>query len=324
MSENGTSAARPHGLNVRWGLPRAVIAACLMAGCTGTGADNAAMSSAEVAATEPAPMFELPEDWKAWNAAVAPFRIAGDLWYVGMKNVGAYAVKTPEGTILIDTGFEQSVPGVMANLAAIGVKPADVKYILTSHAHVDHAGGVAAVKRLTGARYVASAEDGAQMAAGGRGDFAMEDGEMAWPPVTADRTVKTGDTVALGGAVLTAHVTPGHTKGCTTWTMTVREGGKPLDVVYPCGTTAPGYDLVDNAKRPGIVQAYRASFAAMRALPCDVLIDGHPERIGLEAKAAALKAGGANPFVDAGGCAAYLAKASAAFEAEVRKQEAGD
>jgi metallo-beta-lactamase class B len=244
----------------------------------------------------------------------APFRIAGDLYYVGAKNVAAYAVKTPEGIILIDTGFAQTVPLVEANLKTLGMDIADVKIILNSHAHSDHAGGIAAVKARTAARLVLSKADAALMAAGGKGDFTWGD-DLAYPRATADRIIADGETVELGGAVLTAHVTPGHTKGCTTWTM--RSGGR--NVVILCGTSAPGYDLVDNAKYPQIAEDYRRSFATMAALPCDIVLAGHPEAIGLAGKAAK----GADAFVDPAECKTVIADARAAFDKELARQQAG-
>lgn len=274
---------------------------------------NAVPAPVNVAQVDPAP--PLLDSWVPWNEPQAPFRIAGDLYYVGAKNVAAYAVKTPEGIILIDTGFAQTVPQIEANLKTLGMDIADVKFILNSHAHSDHAGGIAAAKAQTGAQLVLSKADAELMAAGGRGDFTWGD-DLAYPRATADRIIADGETVELGGAVLTAHVTPGHTKGCTTWTM--QAGGK--NVVILCGTSAPGYDLVDNVKYPQIAEDYRRSFRAMAALPCDIGLVGHPESIGLAEKAAK---GGADAFVDPAGCKKTIADASAAFDKELARQQAG-
>ncbi|WP_182466815.1 subclass B3 metallo-beta-lactamase [Sphingomonas gilva] len=281
------------------------------AACTPEGElANAAPGPADVAQIEaPQPLLE---SWVPWNAPQRPFKIAGDLYYVGAKNVSAYAVKTPDGIILIDTGFAQTLPQIEANLKTLGMDISDVKIILTSHAHADHVGGVAALKAKTGARLVASEADAALMAAGGRGDFTWGD-DLAYPRVRADRIVGDRETVELGGAVLTAHVTPGHTKGCTTWTM--KAGG--ADVVVLCGTSAPGYDLVDNAAYPGIAEDYAASFDRMASLPCDIVLAGHIETIGLAEKAAS------GALVDPAACKKTIADARAAFEKELARQRAG-
>jgi metallo-beta-lactamase class B len=287
----------------------AAIAACTPEENVSSAAPDPVMV-ANVEAPQP-----LLESWVPWNAPQAPFQIAGDLYYVGAKNVAAYAVKTPEGIILIDTGFAQTVPLVEANLKTLGMDIADVKVILNSHAHSDHAGGIAAAKAQTAAQLVLSKADAELMAAGGRGDFTWGD-DLTYPRATADRIIADGETVELGGTVLTAHVTPGHTKGCTTWTM--QAGGK--NVVILCGTSAPGYDLVDNAKYSQIAEDYRRSFSAMAALPCDIGLVGHPESIGLAEKAAK---GGADAFVDPAGCKKIIADARAAFDEELARQQAG-
>lgn len=271
---------------------------------------NAAPAPGNVAQVDPAP--PLRDDWLPWNEPVAPFRIAGDIYYVGAANVAAYAVKTPKGLILIDTGFSQTVPQIEANLKTLGMDIADVKIILNSHAHSDHAGGIAEVKAKTGAQVAMSKRDAEAMAAGGRGDFSWGD-NLTYPRATADRIITDGETVDLGGTVLTAHVTPGHSKGCTTWTM--QAGGKNL--VFLCGTSVPGYDLVDNPKYPGIVEDYRRSFDTMAALPCDIVLVGHPGGINLMGKAKTGK------FVDPAGCKTYIADARASFEKELARQQAG-
>lgn len=287
----------------------AAIAACRPAENITDAAPERA-SVAEVEAPQP-----LLDSWVPWNEPQAPFRIAGDLYYVGAKNVSAYAVKTPEGVILIDTGFAQTLPQIESNLKTLGMDVGDVKIILTSHAHSDHVGGVAALKAKTGAQLVASEADAALMAAGGRGDFTWGD-DLVYPRVQADRMVSDRQTVELGGAVLTAHLTPGHTRGCTTWTMRAGDA----DIVFLCGTSAPGYDLVDNAAYPEIVRDYARSFERMASLPCDIVLAGHPESIGLAEKAAS---GRADAFVDPAGCKKTIGDARAAFEKELARQQAG-
>lgn len=276
--------------------------------------------SAQVAVVDPP--RPLDAYFVGWNAPQAPFRIAGNLYYVGARNVAAYVLKTSDGLILLDTGFAQTVPQIATNLKALGMDMRQVKLIITSHAHFDHAGGVARVKADTGATLAASAPDAALLARGGAGDFGG-DGEASYARVTADRIVRDGERVTLGDVTLTAHVTPGHTRGCTTWSFRVNDGGVARDVVYFCGTSAPGYDLVDNAEYPEIANDYRASFATMAALPCDIALVGHPQAIDLATKAERMRDGSDNPFVDRAGCNAYLDGQRAAFEREFAKQRSG-
>ena len=289
----------------------ALAMAAAIAACTPEeNVSNAAPDPVAAANVEAPP--PLLESWVPWNEPQAPFRIAGDLYYVGAKNVSAYAVKTPDGIILIDTGFAQTLPQIEANLKTLGMDIADVKIILNSHAHADHASGIAALKAKTGAQLVASEADAALMAAGGRGDFTWGD-DLAYPRVQADRIIGDRQTVELGGTTLTAQLTPGHTKGCTTWTMRAGDA----DVVFLCGTSAPGYDLVDNAAYPAIAEDYARSFDRMASLPCDIALAGHIEMTGLAEKAEK------NAFIDPAGCRKTIADARTAFEKELARQRAG-
>src|SRR5215831_4170076 len=168
--------------------------------------------------------------WRSWNQPVEPVRIVGNIYYVGASDVASYLITTPQGHILLDGGFPETAPLIRDNIRKLGFKPEDVKFLLSSHAHSDHAGGLAQLKQWTGAQFVVSREDGAQMARGGHGDFAWGD-KFTFPPLQPDRIVADGDTVSIGDAVMTAHLTPGHTKGCTTWTTNVEENGHRYHVV---------------------------------------------------------------------------------------------
>ncbi|HYI10431.1 MAG TPA: subclass B3 metallo-beta-lactamase, partial [Thermoanaerobaculia bacterium] len=186
---------------------------------------------------------------ESWTRAVEPFRIAGNLYYVGTEELGSYLLIGKEGAILLDAPMEENAEAILANLAKLGVKPGQVRVLLNSHAHFDHAGGFAKIKEATHAKLYLSEADAALMARGGRDDFAFGD-RFPFTPVKADAFVSDNETVRLGELAMTALLTPGHTRGCTTWRTTVIENDKPLDVVFLCSVTAPGYQLVKNEKYP--------------------------------------------------------------------------
>lgn len=266
----------------------------------------------------PAVSAQPTELWRSWNQPVAPFRIVENVYYVGASDIAAYLITTPDGHILLETGFAETVPLVRASLRQLGIEPRDIRILLTSHAHIDHAGGLKAMKALTGARLIASAPEAAALARGGRGDFHYGD-QLAFEPVTVDEIVADGGTVTLGGVTLTAHLTPGHTPGSTTWTCRVRTGGRELDVVFAASVSAPGYQLVNNAAYPDIWRDLQASIAALRALPCDVFLAPHGQVFGLTNKARRLaEHPETHPFIDPDGYRAFCDDA----EARLRKQHA--
>lgn len=256
----------------------------------------------------------------SWNQPVMPFKIIGNLYYVGASDITSYLIATPKGLILLDSGFAETVPQVEANIKTLGFKLSDVKVLLNSHAHFDHAGGLAELKRVTHATLEVSAADAALMARGGLGDPGYGD-KFHYEPVQADRILKDRDKVELGGVTMTARLTPGHTPGCTTWTMQVMDGGKPYDVVFLCSATAPGYKLVDNLAYPDIAADFTRSFATWKSLPCDVFLGAHGRYYDLQGKIARMqKHEPGNPFVDPAGYRAYLDQAQQAFEQELAAQ----
>lgn len=273
-------------------------------------------------AAEKPGLTSLDKTWAEWNRPFEPFRIAGNLYYVGSVELASYAIRTPEGLILIDTGLYQGVPQLLQNLRKLGMNPYDVKILLTSHAHADHVGGIATMKRITGAKLVATAPDAYTMSNGGLGDFAFGD-QFPFPAVKVDRIIRDGDAVELGGTRLVARVTPGHTEGCTTWTMQVEEGGKRYDVVFGCSYTAPGYKLVGNERYPRIAEDFRATFATLKGLKCDIQLASHASFMDLEARRAKQKAGDALAFVDPKGCRDFIEESRSAFEAAHDRQRRG-
>jgi metallo-beta-lactamase class B len=223
-----------------------------------------------------------------WNVQVSPFHIIGNVHYVGAKGVSAFLITTSAGSILIDGGLPETAPLIARNVAALGFDLRQVKHLLNSHAHFDHAGGLAELKRLSGAKLVASRADAPTLRAGA----------PSQPAVTVEREIDDGGKLELGGTTLTARVTPGHTKGCTTWTMSTREGDRTYDVVFYCSTSVVDR-LVGNTSYPGIVADYEQSFKRLRALPCDVFLAPHAEFFDMASKLERRKSGAPNPFIDA-------------------------
>jgi metallo-beta-lactamase class B len=240
---------------------------------------------------------------RSWNQPVEPFRIAGNLYYVGASDIASYLIATPEGHILLDGGFVETVPLIRESVKKLGFRIEDVKILLNTHAHYDHAGGLADLKALTGARLHVSEADAPALARGGKDDPLLGN-QGLFPPVQADRLVKDGATVSLGGSTLTARLTPGHTAGCTTWTMKV-DG---LNAVFVCSTSVlPMMKLGAEPSYPGIAEDYERTFRTLRALPCDLFLAAHGSFYDLEDKSERLKKGeGGNPFVDPEGYRRYL------------------
>ena len=257
---------------------------------------------------------------QAMNRPIAPFCIADEICYVGTEDLGIYLIKSNAGDILIDGGYEQTVPQILANLKTLGVDPKDIRFLLNSHAHRDHAGGIAELKRITGAKLILSPAAAVEFTRGGRDDPNFGNAST-FPPLKADRIVDDGDTVALGNVVLTAHWTPGHTKGCTTWTMPAHIAGKTYQALFLCSVTAPGYKLVGNATYPDIAADYRRSFAVLKTLPCEIFLGSHAQFYGMLKKRAAMeKTGSPLVFVDPAGCRRYLGEAEAAFDKALAEQ----
>jgi len=260
-----------------------------------------------------------------WLEPHAPFRIAGNLYYVGSRGLAAYLVRTPQGNILINSNLEQSVPMIRASIEKLGFKYEDTRILLISHAHWDHDAGSALIKEQTGATYMVMAADVPVVESGGRKDFHYaSDSSSLYKPVHVDRVLNDGDEVKLGGAVLVARLTAGHTKGCTTWTMTVKEGTKSFEaVIVGSPNVNPGYKLVNNAAYPEIAQDYARTFKTLPSLPADLFLGAHGDYFGMEDKYARLQKGDAEAFVDPDGYRRFVASKAAAFEAELKKQQSG-
>jgi metallo-beta-lactamase class B len=260
---------------------------------------------------------------RSWNQPVEPFKIAGNVYYVGANEITSYLITTPKGHILLDSGFKETVPQIKANVAKLGFKVEDVKYLLNSQAHYDHAAGLSDLKKaITGAKLLASVEDAKLLARGGKDDPNFDD-RFLFEPVIADKTFSDGWKLNLGSTTMTANVTPGHTPGCTTWTTTVNEGGKKLNVIFVCSTTAPGYKLVGNEKYPNIASDFENTFKRMRWLKVDIFLSAHASQFKMEEKLSAMRSGGkTNPFIDPTGYLDFLNATEKAFRDRLASQSA--
>jgi metallo-beta-lactamase class B len=258
-----------------------------------------------------------------WTEPFPPFRIAGNLYYVGSKGLANYLITTPQGHILINSDLEASVPLIRASVEKLGFKFTDIRVLLISHAHWDHDAGSAAVKKLTGAKYMVMDADVPVVESGGKADFQYGSQPASlYPPTKVDRVLHDGDEVKLGGATLVAHLTPGHTKGCTTWTMKVDEAGKVYDVVIVGSPNVnEGYKLVGNPSYPEIAADYERTFQVLGSLPVDIFLGAHGDYFDLKTKYARWKEGAVTPFVDPSGYKAYVADREETFRRELAKQK---
>ena len=247
-----------------------------------------------------------------WHRPFPAFKIADNLYYVGTADLAVYLINTPQGNILINSDFAEDVPLIHKSIEGLGFKYGDTKILLISHAHSDHDEGVGLIKRETGARLMVMDADVP----------AVESTAPGRPGAHVDRVLHDGDTVELGGSRLTAHLTPGHTKGCTTWTMQVHEGARTLNaVIIGSPNVNPGYVLVGNKDYPQIAQDYVKTFKVLKGLPCDLFLGAHGAYFGMKAKYEKAKAGEANPLIDPEGYKAYVSEREATFEKEWKRQQ---
>jgi metallo-beta-lactamase class B len=251
-----------------------------------------------------------------WNEPAEPFRVAGNIHYVGTKGLAAYLFTTPDGHILLDAALPESVPLIEANIAKLGFKLSDIKILLNSHAHFDHSGGLAQLKADSGARLVAMDGDVSALESGTYLGSEFVEAFRA-PPVKVDRVVRDGGKVSLGGTQLTANLTPGHSRGCTTWTTQVKEGDRVLDVVIFCSATVAANRLVNPPQYEGIVADYRATFARVREMKADIPLAPHPEFFGLMEKRDRARTEGVAAYIDPGALPALIQRLEADFEAKL-------
>lgn len=243
-----------------------------------------------------------PEDQ---TTAFPPHKIVGNVYYVGTRTLTAFLVVTPQGSILINSTYERNVPVIQQSVERLGFTFSDVKILLGNHAHGDHQEGDALVKQLTGAQVVVMAEDVPALRA-------ITPGGKEHP---IDRVLHDGDAVTLGGTTLVAHLTPGHTRGCTTWTMKAQEGGRAYDVMFGCSLRAP------ERISPANADEFTRSFATVRALPCDVQLGDHGAQYDMQAKYAQVRTGAPNPFIDPATCKVEMEISQAIVRAILDEQQ---
>lgn len=258
----------------------------------------------------------------SWTTQVPPFRIAGNLYYVGSQDLAAYLIVTPQGNILINSNLQSSPSQIRKSIESLGFKYVDTKILLISHGHYDHCAGSAEIKRETGAKYEVMAQDVPVVESGGQNDFHYAaDKAFEFPPTKVDRVLHDGETVSLGGTTLTAHLTAGHTRGTTTWTLDEKEDGRMLHVVIVGSPNVnPGYKLVHNTAYPQIAADYRHEFEVLKSMPCDIFLGAHGAYFDLLAKYDRMKKGDKGAFIDPAGYKAYIADRARAFEVEIQKQ----
>jgi metallo-beta-lactamase class B len=254
---------------------------------------------------------------------VEPYKVIGNIYYVGAVNISSHIIVTPEGLILLDTGTQEMLPGIRTNLEKLGYTLQDIKIILSSHAHWDHVEGHAAMKELSGAKVMALGEDAAAISSGIDNSAA---GAQGWNPVEVDRVLKDGDKVTLGGVTMQAHLTPGHTKGCTAWTTTVEEDGESYSVLFVGGTGINrnlGVKLLNNKRHPTIVEDYARTFRVLKNLEVDVFLAQHPSMYGMAEKLERLKAGDSpNPFIDPEGYERFLEQEEGNYLKQLEEERA--
>lgn len=263
------------------------------------------------------------ENDRAMNKAVEPFKIIGNIYYVGASDVTSYLIVTPQGHILIDSGFNETVPQIKANIAKLGFKLEDVKILLINHAHYDHCGGLAELKRLTGARLYASPPDASVLEDGGKSDFRFGgDPAFSFTPVKVDEILKNGQKIELGETTLTTYFTFGHTKGATSWTMDVSENGKSYKVAFVTSLTTLDYTLAGNPKYPQVAADFENTFKTLKAIKADVLLSSHGVFFDLLGKAEKVRNGTSpNPFIDPNGYQRLIKRMEKSFQDKLRKEK---
>ena len=261
-------------------------------------------------------------DWPAaWHEPIEPFHVVGNIYYVGSKGIAAYLIVSPKGDILLDGTETENGAMLERNIAKLGFNIRDVKVLLNNHAHFDHAGALAQLKADSGATFFASPRD-KPILESGHITLPNSNDLLDFPPVKVDRLLRDGETVRVGPIAMRAVFTPGHTPGCTSWSMNVRDHGRTLRVVFPCSITVGGNRLVGNKLYPNIVPDFRRSFARLGAMKADVVLTGHPELADVQGRAARRRDEGPDAFIDRGLLQRLVASSQRDFEQELAKEEA--
>jgi metallo-beta-lactamase class B len=257
------------------------------------------------------------------NLPFPPYRVIGNIYYVGADDITSYLITTPQGHIIINSGYEDTPALIQASVLKLGFRMRDIKLLLNGQAHYDHVAGQAALQKMTGAKVIASERDGRVIETGGKADPRWGK-QTTYPPVHVDRVVHDGDQVTLGGVTLVAHLTPGHSIGCTTWTMIVKDGGRQYSVVFVGGTSInPGVRFVGHPTYPGIAGDFAKTFRVLRSLPCDVFLGAHGGYYGMIDKYKLLMSGARpNPFIDPSGYRVFVDASEKTFLSQLALEKA--
>jgi metallo-beta-lactamase class B len=300
---------------------RKALIAVTLAGLLAAPAHALAQDAAALA-LNPKLFLEVATRAMKWNEADEPVKIVGPVHFVGTKGLGAYLITTSEGLILINTGLPPSGPMIESSIRKLGFKPENIKLLLDAHAHIDHVGGHAYIKKLSGAKAAMMNLDADLARSGGKADFHYASvPEFGFEPVVADIVLRDGDTVKLGEVALTARWTPGHTKGSTTWIANVADGGKDYTVVFPDGSGVnPGFRLVKDPSYPGIADDYRRTLYILETLKPDIWLGSHTADFGFDAKRAKAATEGVKAWVDPEGYRRFVVDQRAKFEAAVNAE----
>jgi metallo-beta-lactamase class B len=262
----------------------------------------------------------LKDTLKNWDTPTEPFKVIDNIYYVGTNGLASYLITSPQGHILIDTAMPEGGPLIEANIQKLGYKLTDIKYLINTHAHMDHTGGLAQIKNDSGAQLISGEKDKPLLEGGyypGQNDEFLK-----FPPVKVDRVVHEGDAVTLGNITLTAHETPGHTPGCTSWTTTAKDGDATRSVIFFCSATVALNKLVTNPTYPGIIDDYKKTFAWSKTVHPDVLLAPHPEMYDMPGKRAKIADGAPNPFVKPGEFNAFVDDLEKQFGKSLEKETA--
>jgi metallo-beta-lactamase class B len=263
------------------------------------------------------PFTQAPEEW---NHPVKPFRIIGNVYYVGSAGISSYLIESSAGLMLLNSGTAETASQVLANIKQLGFNPHQVKILVGLHGHYDHIGGMAVIKKATGAKLFMSAADRELVESGGRNDPQCGDA-CSWQPVKVNRELHDGDKIRLGGAELVVHATPGHTRGTITCTMDIRQEDREYHVVFAGSVSCPDYTLVGNPRYPVIAEDFERTFKTMKSLPCDIFLTEHGWDCALTDKIKLLERGqNTNPFIDPAGYGQYLERAEARYHDLFMKQ----
>jgi metallo-beta-lactamase class B len=264
-------------------------------------------------------MAQQSADDRRANTPIEPFQIIGNIYYVGAAEVTSFLITSPKGHILIDGGYAETVPQIKANVIKLGFNLHDIKYLLNTQAHFDHAGGLDELKKLTGAKMLASAADKVLLENGGKGDFAFGD-TLPYTPVMVDRVIKDGETIKLGSTRLKTILMPGHTKGSTAWSMKIIDAGKKLNVLFFSSATSPGYKFYGNPDFPDIIAVYEKTFTRLKTLTPDIFLASHGSFFSLLEKAERRGKDKTNPFIEQETYKTYLADTEKDFREKLVKQ----